>query len=240
MAQGRCEIDHALSREGKLLGLAGWGKHVVRFVGVDAPLPADVVDTCIAPAHYAQELKQRARDHRAHALLYYAGYDRSPLEQYVALAAMATVLGRLRGLVVLNEAGHASLPMPMLMDIAAAERSVEMLRALPLPYLYCGFVKHHVEDVNGVWMRTYGAPRLGLPDLAAHAAGHHEAQRYFDVFENVFRYVLDSGARLGRAHTMEIGHEHMRLRAPKLDESYLVANGELFVVETIGSGEIGR
>lgn len=237
-ARGSCELDDALAREGKLLGLAGWGKHVVRFVGLAAPMPAGAVETCVAPAHYPEVLKQHARNHRAHALLYYAGYDPAPLEQYVALATMATVLGRLRGLVVLNEGAHASLPVSMLLDIAASDRSVEMLRALPLPYLYCGFVKHEVEDVTGVWMRTYGAARLALPDFAAHAQGHHEAQRYFDLFENVFRYVLDSGARLGRGHTVQIGRDYLRLRAPKLDESYLVPDGELLVIESIGPDEI--
>ena len=117
------------AREGKLLGLAGWGKHVVRFVGFDAPMPADAVEACVAPAHYPQELKQHARDHRAHALLYYAGYEAAPLEQYVALATMATVLGRLRGLVVLNEGAHASLPLSMLVDIAAEAELTEEARS---------------------------------------------------------------------------------------------------------------
>jgi hypothetical protein len=40
---------------------------------------------------------------------------------------------------------------------------------------------------------------------------------------------------------MEIGaSEHMRLRAPKLDEGFLVRNGELFVMERIGADEITR
>jgi hypothetical protein len=239
---GRCDLDEELLREGKVLGLAGWGRHVVRYVGFDFPMPADAVEACVAGAHYDQGLKQKAREHRAHIILYYAGYDTSPLEQYVALAVVAAVFGRNDGLVVVNESGHTSLPMSMLLDIGASKNSCELLRKLPLPYLYCGFVKHQVEDVRGVWMRTYGAPLLGLPDFAAHAAGHHEGQRYFDIFENVFRYVLESGARLSRGHTMQIGtSEFMRLRAPKLDESYLMpAGGELFVMEIIGAHEINR
>jgi hypothetical protein len=40
---------------------------------------------------------------------------------------------------------------------------------------------------------------------------------------------------------MEIGAgEHIRLRAPRLDEGYLVRNGELFVTEIIGADEINR
>jgi Domain of unknown function (DUF4261) len=240
MAHARCEIDDELSREGKLFGLAGWDEHVVRFIGFDAPMPAAVVESCVAPGHYPEELKARARAHRAHVLLSYAGYEATPLEQYVALAIVAAVLGRHGALVVLNEAARTSLPIRVLSDMAAHGKSVQMFHELPLPYLYCGFVKHEVEGVPGVWMRTYAAPLLGLPDLAAHAAGHHEGQRYFDLFENVLRYILESRAQVGRGHTMQIGADYMRLRAPKLTESFLVPNGELFVMEVIGPNEINR
>ena len=239
MGRARCELDDEISRDGNLFGIAGWGKHVIRLVGFDAPMPA--FEHCVAPAHYSAELKQSVRAHRAHVLLYYAGYDPSPLEQYVALAAVAAVLGRNGALVVLNGAAQASLPMSLLSDIGAGSKPIEMLRALPLPFLYCGFVKHEVEDVRGVWMRTYGADLLGLPDFAAHASGHHEAQRHFDAFDNVLRYLLDSGAKVGRGHTMQIGAgECVRLRAPKLSESFLVPTGELFVLEPIGPEEINR
>ncbi len=241
MARARCEIDEEISRDGKLFGLAGWDKHVIRMLGFDVPLPVAAVERCVAPAHYPAELKQRARAHRAHVLLYYAGYDPSPLDQYVALAAVAAALGRTGALVVLNEVAQTSLPMSMLSDIGATGKAIEMLRALPLPYLYCGFVKHEVEGIRGVWMRTYGAAGLGLPDFAARASGHHEGQRHFDAFDHVLRYLLESGAKVGRGHTMQIGTgDYMRLRAPKLSESFLVPDGQLFVLETIGPEEINR
>src|SRR5688500_14904276 len=66
-----CEIDPALERDGKLFGLIGWGDHVIRLVGFDAPMPAEAVESCIAPSHYPQELKAEARSHKAHIFLYY-------------------------------------------------------------------------------------------------------------------------------------------------------------------------
>ena len=48
--------------------------------------------------------------HAGHVLLYYAGHDPAPLEQYVALTAVAGVLARFGGLVVLNESGRTSFP----------------------------------------------------------------------------------------------------------------------------------
>src|SRR5687768_1711228 len=41
MSKARCEIDPQLSSEGKILGLLGWQKHVIRCVGFDAPMPAE-------------------------------------------------------------------------------------------------------------------------------------------------------------------------------------------------------
>jgi hypothetical protein len=90
-------------------------------------------------------------------------------------------------------------------------------------------------------MRTYGAGKLGLPDFAAHAAGHHEGQRYFDLFDSALGYLLKSGRRLARGDTMQIGaNDFMRVRAPKLSESFLERQGELFVMELIGPDEVNR
>lgn len=224
-----------------MIGMVGWGKHVVRCIGFNLPMPAAPVEACIAPAHYPQELKERARSHKAHVLLYYAGYERLPVEQYVALAATAGAMARLGAIVVLNESGHTSFPASALSGVDSEGDIMDLLHTLPLAILYCGFVKHEVEGIPGVWMRTYGAPLLGLPDFAAHAAGHHEGQRYFDIFDNMFGYLLASGARLAAGHTMQIGNgEYLRLREPSEDEGFLEREGELFVAEVIGPDEINR
>ena len=116
---------------------------------------------------------------------------------------------------------------------------MDLLRTLPLPILYCGFVKHEVEGTRGVWMRTYGASLLGYPDFAAHTEGHHEGQRYFDMFENMFRYLEESDARLTAGHTMQIDEEEfLRFRRPKEEEGFLESDTELLVVEIIAQNEI--
>jgi len=240
LRNAQCEVDTEFAGEGTGLGLFGWGRHVVRAVIFPVPLPAGIVEPCIAPAHYSQELKRSARAHKAQVLLYYAGYETSPYEQYIALGVVAAALGKHGGLVVLNEAARTSVPAGLLSDTRDGE-ALALLRNLPLPLLFCGFVKLEVEGFRGVWMRTYGAPHMGLPDLAAHAAGHEEAERYFDAFDGVFLYVRKTGVRLGRGHTMQIGSDlYARLRAPKLSESFLDSEGELFVLEPISADQINR
>jgi len=239
MSEARCEIDVELNQHGTLLGMLGWGKHVVRLVGFNAPMPAAAVETCVAPSHYPKELKERARSHQAHAILFYAGYEASPFDRYVALAAAAGVLARLGALAVLNESGHTSLPAAALSGSDSKGDIIDHLRSLPLLLLYCGFVKLEVDGLRGVWMRTYGAPLLELPDLAARARGHEEGHRYFDMFENIFGYLRTSGSRLVQGDTMQIDEEeYLRFRAPSADEDFLTGTGELLVADIIGANDI--
>jgi Domain of unknown function (DUF4261) len=99
-----------------------------------------------------------------------------------------------------------------------------------------GFVKLEVEGVEGVWMRTYGAPKLGLPDLAWHARGHDEGRATFELFAGLLAYLRASGARFGDGHTAEYESRQVRIRAPRRDESFLDSPGELFVVEDAAPG----
>jgi len=93
--------------------------------------------------------------------------------------------------------------------------------------------------VQGVWMRTYGSDAFGLPDFAALATGHHEGQRYMDIFNNVLGYLIQSGAQMEAGHTMQIGEtEFMRLREPAEAEYYLQGPGPVLVAEIIAASEV--
>src|SRR5262245_6141159 len=241
MSDVQCEIAY---REGILLGTVWWGKHVIMLSGFDVPYPPSELEACVA--YYAEELKQRARSHKAHVFLHYSGQEPSPFEQYVALAAAAGVMARFGAIVVLNASGHTSFPAAALSGSDSKsdmmKRDImDLLRTLPLSTLYCGFVKGEVSGIPGVWMRTCGAPLLGLPDLAAHATGNHESERYFAMFENIFGYLRDTGARLAAGDTMQSDEEeYLRFRAPKTDEWYLGSDADLLVIEFIGPNEINR
>jgi hypothetical protein len=105
--------------------------------------------------------------------------------------------------------------------------------------LFCGFVKLEVEGSQGVWMRTYGAPLMQLPDLAAHARGHEQGQRYFDLFETIFDYLRTSGCRLAQGDTMQIADkEYLRFRTPSADESFLTGSGDLLVADIVSAQQI--
>ncbi|MNN66995.1 hypothetical protein D3C81_1826010 [compost metagenome] len=119
------------------------------------------------------------------------------------------------------------------------EESLDLLRTLPLNMLYCGFVKYDVDAVAGVWMRTYGADRFGLPDFAALARGHDEGEYYSNMFNNIMGYMLESGAELAAGHTMQIGENaYMKLREPAKEEYFLDGPAQVLVAEIITADEI--
>jgi hypothetical protein len=235
MASAHCDLRSA--GEGNIVGVARWGKDLVEIVGFGAPMPAAAVKACVAPAHYDVTLKKRAIAHSSHALLYYGGHDSSPHGQYVALAAVAGALASFDAIVVLNETAHTSIGAASLSAAGLEGDRLQELKDLPLLFLYCGFVKFDVQGVDGVWMRTFGAARFGLPDLAALAAGHHEGELYFGMFETILGYVRASGSDLAAGHTMQLGKDlHMRLRTAASEEYFLKSDDELLVVENVGSG----
>ena len=214
-------------------GEARWGTHVVKILGFDGPMPASFVESCLRNALIPPEMKEEARRHQAHVLLYYAGTNDAALEQIVAVAAVAGSLVHFGAMVTLNEDARAAVPSFALQPEEAGEDMLRTLRALPLPYLYVGFVKMELTDVPGLWMRTFDAPRYGLPNLAYHAAGHDEGQTTFHLFAGVLGYLRDTGLSFENNETIRIDEAtHLRVREPSAMEWWL-SPGTLFVLERV-------
>lgn len=227
----RFEFDRqASAKMGAEVGVAQWGKHQVQVVAFSAPMPAAVVELCVGPAHYGADLKAQARAHAAHALLFYAGEEQDRLEQFVALGLVAVALAKEGALVVLNEGAHTSFPAQALIP-QEGEDLQELLRTMPLAAFYVGFLKLEVEGEAGVWMRTYGAPLLGLPELAWHAKSHAEGEETFEMFSGLLEYLRSSGRSFADGHTVEWNGRNVKLRAARSKEKFLASEGPLFVLE---------
>jgi len=214
-----------------VLGLVEWGDHRVRLAGFDAPMPYGPVEACVGPAMVAPPVKQDAKLHRSHALLYYTGTHGDPLERYVALGVVASALARLDAIVVMNEEARTAVPALDLIP-EDGEDLLRTLRGLPLPYLYGGFVKLDVGDAERPWVRTFAAHRFGLPDLAYHLSGHSETSQAFRLFAGMLGYLRQSGERFEPGDGIDLGGEgKLRLRAPTDAEWYLESDGTMLVVE---------
>lgn len=239
-ASGSFEL-HAGTGEEALLGLAGWGPHVVQLLGYAEPAPTELLERCVHPSPLRHELKLQAAGHRTHAILVYKGHSRDPLEQHVALAAVASVLATAGASTVINEAGRTAFPAVALRTDGEGLDTLRFLHDLPLLMLYAGFVRYEVPGLRGVWMRTRGCPALGLPDLAFRAASHEQGEEVFDLFTEVLGYLRESGKSLGVGHTMQMGADlFLTLRAPTELEYFLDSPGELFVAEVADPDEVFR
>ena len=81
----------------------------------------------------------------------------------------------------------------------------------------------------------------GLPDFAAYTQGHHESERYLDIFDSVMCYLLESGNELAPGHTMQVGDDaYLRCRAPRNDEHWLESKGDVLVVDVIRADQINQ
>ncbi|OTQ29893.1 DUF4261 domain-containing protein [Gilliamella apicola] len=226
----RYEIPFGQLEEGICL-LVSWGKHVIRIYGLNAPYPKDVLELCVTPANYSQEIKQQIYESDSHLLLYYVGYEQDVLEQYLALTHLAACFEQFNALAVINEVAHTSLPVNFINALASENDGLSTLGAC-LPLLFCVFVKYEIENIKGIWMRTYGANIFGLPNFAVLANSYEESDYYFDMFSNILNYLRQSKATMNPGDTMEMGENRMMsLRVPKDDEYFLKDQGDLLVIE---------
>ena len=241
MAAATCELDAELAKAGTPLGIIAWGEHAIRLIGFDVPMPAEVVEKCVQPAHFGPDLKAQARAHKSHLLLYYAGASTGtstgPLQQYVALAAVAGVLHAHGAIVALNEVARTAFPCVALLKVQGYK--LALLESMPLLLLYCGFVKMDIQDLPGTWMRTFGNHLFGLPDMALLAKSHAEGQATFDLFCNLLGYLRSSGQSFAPGHTAQIGEDRfIKIRAAESNEYWLESPGLMLVLEVISKREI--
>lgn len=216
-----------------VVGLLGWGSHVLKLAGFDAPMPYGPVETSVLPAMMPPEIKADAKGHAAHVLLFYAGTHPDPLEQWVALAAAAGALARFGAIVVLNEEARTAVPAFDLIP-EGDDDSLHTLRTLPLPYLFGGFLKMDAGDPDRPWVRTFANHRLGLPNLAYHLAGHAETSRAFKLFAGMLGYLRQTGETFGAGDTLDLGDgTRLRLREPAEHEWFLESEGTMLVVEPL-------
>jgi hypothetical protein len=90
-------------------------------------------------------------------------------------------------------------------------------------------------------MRTYGAHRFGLPDLARRAADHAETPFCFELFGNLLAYLRTSGKWFAPGDTIRIADDtYLRLRARTPGEWYLESEGEMLVADRISANEVNR
>jgi hypothetical protein len=197
-----------------------WDRHAVKVAFLGVPVPTDMMEQIGTFALYAEDLRTRARGHTAHAILVYEGEEQDPLEQYRVLAKIAVALLPLGALAVVNPDACSAYPADLLRPRPGEELD-EVLNTLPLMALFVGFVRATVEGRPGVWVRTCGAPLLGLPDLAMNVKDPRECARVYLIFKNIFEAMRSTGVRFGVGDLVQDEETHWKFRAPHRNEGFL-------------------
>jgi hypothetical protein len=233
LATATAELGEAPAGSGAAYaGLLKWGEHAVKLLAYASAMPGDAVDYCLRHALLPEDVKIEAAQHRGHVLLYYAGGTADAFEAAVAVAAVAGVLARFGAFVTLHEAARTGILSHALLPDDDDEDMLETLRNLPLPYLYAGFAKMEVTDEAGVWMRTYAAHALGLPDLARRVRGHDYGRATFGLFTGIFGYLRETGLTLIPGEVVRVGEQtHLLPREPKASEWWLDSPGRVLVLD---------
>lgn len=212
-------------------GLLSWGRHVIQLIGCDAPMPYGPVETCLPSAMMDPALKQAAVEHQAHVLLYYAGQETDPVEQYVALSVAAGSMVHFQAMVVLNELARAAAPASDLYPDDHETDPFEVLRQLPIPYLWGGFVKMDVGDPDRPWVRTFNNYNLGLPDFSRLLSSHNETAHAFRLFASFLGYLRQSGEQFRPGEVAETTENQLfGFRTPTEEEWFLESPGEMLVI----------
>jgi hypothetical protein len=215
------ENESFSSPEG-LLMVIQWDNHVVRLFGVDAPLPDTVIQSCVLPAFYDTSIKEQIFNHQAHLLLFHLNENVPVLEQYTALTIIAAALYSKGAIAILNESSNSSLPMQFLIAPNTEQDQLEYLRTLPLPLLYCGMATFQLEDTQIIWMRTYGAQKFGLSNLALQLTDQTQDINGLELFSDSLSYSLNTNKKPKPGDSSEHAGRLFIFRQPTANEYFLI------------------
>lgn len=225
-----CQVTELLTVDKKQRRIA-WNQHIIELNHCAKCVHKEILDICVEPAAYASEEKVLAYQHQEYVELRYVGYETNALKQYIALTCVAAALGELKATTIINERAHTSLPISYFLRIIPPLR-LEYIYSLPVLALYCGFIKYHIPGNYGTWLRTYGASRIELPDLAVQIDPLKQIPFYYNLFSMLYCYIWDTGAQLNVGDNIELNdNQHIYLRSAKPDEFFLENDGLLLVME---------
>jgi hypothetical protein len=235
MARAALEAQNV---DGSGQGIVAWGPHRIEMLIRKRPLPPQVAQRCIGPAHYRAEQKEQAKAHQAYVVLYHEANDVSPWGQYAALGAAAAAISRQQNAVaVANAFALTSAPVTLFDQLFKSADAWTMLLNMPPAMLYCGFVKYPIPRSPKVWMRTHGGNLLGVPDLALLADTYQQGEKAFNLFNAVINHVHNTQANLASGQTLQVTPDLLlRFRQPAPHEIVLESPGQLLVIEPQSAG----
>lgn len=169
------------------------------------PLDSQAVEKICGYIGCAPETKELVGKHTAYVeLTTETGSTQSgtTLTAYIRLTAIAAILAARGAVIISNINGYTSFPAEQIMGILARASNNNWLASIaqmPLLFLYSGLVALTFDNQRTLWLRTYGNHLFDLPDLGtaiALAELTDQVPVTQSAFDNVMRYMLESGKRV--------------------------------------------
>lgn len=230
-------IDKDINNGETLLSVIEFDNHRIKLVGFNGPIPKTVIEHTVDCSYWKPEDKEVIRNHSAHIICYYDGYNEDPIERYIALYKVAFSFKSNGLLGIINEDAWTCQPANVLDNLISKEMIAESRKIPPL-MIWTNFIK--IPLPNGTWMVTKGNHLFGIKDFA-YKGDMTEAKQINQIFDNIFYYIYENNALIDVGHTLQIEAE-VYLKFDDLYEEKELLEGPIgtLVVKKIVPSQINK
>ena len=208
------------------------------IVGLEAPLPKNIVDYTVGCAYGNPEEIEQMRNHQYHMLVFYRGASKDPMVIFNAYKKLAYGFVE-QGLLCMANPYSWNVVGANLIKGMLEDKETKEFAETPAMMIWRSFIKMPHND--GVWFVTKGNNLFNVTEYA-YFGQMEEAQEVYDIFENIFSYVYENGVTISEGDTIQIEEEvYLRFKAVTELEDQL--NGETLgtlVLEKISAEEINK
>ena len=218
------------------------GNEIFDLIGIDGPLPENIVSYTVGCAYGNPDEIQAMRAHGFHILAFYKGENKD--RQAIFNAYKKLAYGFLsQGLLCLANPYSWNVIGANLLQGMVEDDDTRAFAETPAMMIWRSFIKIPYKD--GVWFVTKGNNLFGIHEYA-YFGSMEEAQNIYDIFETVFSYIYEDEGTVAIGDTMQTDEDEF-IRFKSIDEvtSNLkeTLRGETIgtlVIEKISSSEINQ
>lgn len=223
-------------KETKVFARAIVEGEVFEIVGLEAPLPKNIVDYTVGCGYGVPEEIEQMRNHNYHMLVFYRGENTDRMAIFNAYKKLAYGFVE-QGLLCIANPYSWNVVGANLIKGMLEDEETKAFAETPAMMIWRSFIK--MPHNEGVWFVTKGNNLFNVTEYA-YFGQMEEAQEVYDIFENIFCYVYENQATIAEGDTLQIEEDtYLRFRSVYELEDQL--NGETLgtlVIERISADEI--
>lgn len=212
------------------------GKHKFKLVGIDAPIPQDIMNYTINCAYGNNDELDRMKNHQYHIIAFYEGDSENQNEIFNAYSKLAYGFLEHDLLGLVNGYSWNAL-IPSLIKGMVEDDEAKDLANYPAMMVWRNFIKMPYKD--GVWFVTKGNNLYGIYEYA-YFGTFEDTNEVYEIFESIFNYVYETKTPIISGHTLEIEEEvYLKFREVyELEDSLQGESIGTLVIEKIRRDEI--